>query len=124
MNILCITSNEFCTETHLKSVTDEITNIIENRETKEIILNENITLQNIGTSTFSAKGSSEMSQSDHNFVWSKIHLPKIHKSNFKLPHIGWNDVEIKNDLGIFKNIKQNSNFYFVKLHPKLYRDHL
>ena len=38
-------------------------------------------------------------------------LPK--KDGFKVPHIGWNSVEIKNGSGIFKDIPDNSYFYFV-----------
>ncbi len=43
----------------------------------------------------------------------KINIPKTINNNFKLPHVGWNDVKISNDKGIFKNIKQHSNFYFI-----------
>lgn len=38
-------------------------------------------------------------------------IPK--KDGLKVPHIGWNSVEIKNHSGIFKNIPNNSYFYFV-----------
>lgn len=31
----------------------------------------------------------------------------------KVPHIGWNSVELKQNDGIFKDIKNNSYFYFV-----------
>ena len=33
--------------------------------------------------------------------------------NLKLPHIGWNEVSIKKDLDLFKNIQNNKDFYFV-----------
>lgn len=38
-------------------------------------------------------------------------IPK--KDGLKVPHMGWNSVEIKNNSGIFKNIPNNSYFYFV-----------
>ena len=43
--------------------------------------------------------------------------------NFKLPHVGWNNIRINKKSEIFKNIKTNSNFYFdhsfeVKLNKK------
>ncbi len=38
-------------------------------------------------------------------------IPK--KDGLKVPHMGWNSVEIKNSSGIFKNIPNNSYFYFV-----------
>ena len=31
----------------------------------------------------------------------------------KVPHIGWNSIDVLNDEGIFKDIPQNSYFYFV-----------
>lgn len=31
----------------------------------------------------------------------------------KVPHIGWNSVELKQNDGLFKNVKDNSYFYFV-----------
>lgn len=39
------------------------------------------------------------------------HLPK--KDNLKIPHMGWNEVFIKQDHNIFKNIPNGSDFYFV-----------
>lgn len=38
-------------------------------------------------------------------------IPK--KDGLKVPHMGWNSIEIKNNSGIFKNIPNNSYFYFV-----------
>lgn len=31
----------------------------------------------------------------------------------KLPHMGWNTVRVKDQQSVFKNIKQNSEFYFL-----------
>lgn len=38
-------------------------------------------------------------------------IPK--NDGLKVPHMGWNSVEIKQDSGIFKNIPNGSYFYFV-----------
>lgn len=35
------------------------------------------------------------------------------KKSFKLPHIGWNEVDKCNDHTIWKNIKDHQDFYFV-----------
>jgi imidazole glycerol-phosphate synthase subunit HisH len=35
------------------------------------------------------------------------------QKNLKIPHVGWNNVEIKNNGKIMKDIDNNSNFYFV-----------
>ena len=37
----------------------------------------------------------------------------VKKENFKIPHMGWNQVEFKKDHFINKNIPNSSNFYFV-----------
>ena len=35
------------------------------------------------------------------------------KGKFKLPHIGWNQINIVKDSQIFKGIENNSHMYFV-----------
>lgn len=40
-----------------------------------------------------------------------VSIPK--KDGLKVPHIGWNSVSIKQNDGIFKNINEDSYFYFV-----------
>ena len=35
------------------------------------------------------------------------------KGEFKLPHIGWNEIEIQKESKIFKDIKNKSHMYFV-----------
>lgn len=39
----------------------------------------------------------------------KFDLPR----EYKIPHMGWNTIEIKNDKGILKGINNNSYLYFV-----------
>ena len=47
--------------------------------------------------------------------WIPGKVSKIDNQNgkFKLPHIGWNEIEIQKDSKIFKNIKNKSHMYFV-----------
>ena len=35
------------------------------------------------------------------------------KGKYKLPHIGWNEIEIKKECKLFKDIKNRSHMYFV-----------
>lgn len=35
------------------------------------------------------------------------------KCNYKIPHMGWNNIKFLNDSPILKNIKEDSYFYFV-----------
>ena len=47
--------------------------------------------------------------------WISGKVSKIENQNgkFKLPHIGWNQINIVKDSKIFKDIKNNSHMYFV-----------
>ena len=47
--------------------------------------------------------------------WISGKVSKINNQNgkFKLPHIGWNEIEIRKDSKIFKDIKNKSHMYFV-----------
>ena len=47
--------------------------------------------------------------------WISGKVSKIDNQNgkYKLPHIGWNEINIIKDSKIFKNIKNNSHMYFV-----------
>jgi glutamine amidotransferase len=47
--------------------------------------------------------------------WISAKVSKIDNKNgkFKLPHIGWNQINIVKDSKIFKNIENNSHMYFV-----------
>ena len=47
--------------------------------------------------------------------WISGKVSKIDNQNgkFKLPHIGWNEINIIKDSKIFKDIKNNSHMYFV-----------
>jgi glutamine amidotransferase len=47
--------------------------------------------------------------------WIPGKVTKINNQNgkFKLPHIGWNEIEIVKESKIFKNIQNKSHMYFV-----------
>ena len=47
--------------------------------------------------------------------WISGRVSKIDNQNgkFKLPHIGWNQINIVKDSKIFKDVKNNSHMYFV-----------
>ena len=47
--------------------------------------------------------------------WISGEVSKIDNQNgkFKLPHIGWNEIEIQKESKIFKDIKNKSHMYFV-----------
>ena len=49
------------------------------------------------------------------FGWIKGEVLKINNQNgkYKLPHIGWNEINIVKNSKIFKDIKNSSHMYFV-----------
>ena len=56
--------------------------------------------------------------------WISGEVSKIDNQNgkFKLPHIGWNELNIVKDSKIFKNIKNKSHMYFVHSYEFIPKD--
>ena len=56
--------------------------------------------------------------------WISGNVSKIDNQNgkYKLPHIGWNQIEIVKDSKIFKDIKNKSHMYFVHSYEFLPED--
>ena len=55
------------------------------------------------------------SQETKGFGWIDGEVRKINNINktFKLPHMGWNQVELKKDSVLFSNLKNKSHMYFI-----------
>ena len=47
------------------------------------------------------------------WISGKVSKINNHGGKFKLPHIGWNQINIVKDSKIFKDIENNSHMYFV-----------
>ena len=56
--------------------------------------------------------------------WISGKVSKIDNKNgkYKLPHIGWNQINIVKDSKIYKNIKNNSHMYFVHSYEFIPKD--
>ena len=54
-------------------------------------------------------------QETKGFGWIDGEVRKINNMNkkFKLPHMGWNEIELKKDCFLFSNIKNKSHMYFT-----------
>ena len=54
-------------------------------------------------------------QETKGFGWIDGEVRKINNMNkkFKLPHMGWNEIELKKDCFLFSNIKNKSHMYFI-----------
>jgi len=55
------------------------------------------------------------SQETIGFGWIDAEVRKINNMNkkLKLPHVGWNEIELKKDCFLFSNIKNKSHVYFI-----------
>jgi len=55
------------------------------------------------------------SQETKGFGWIDAEVRKINNMNkkIKLPHMGWNEIELKKDCFLFYNIKNKSHMYFI-----------
>ena len=55
------------------------------------------------------------SQKTQGFGWINAEVRKINNMNkkLKLPHMGWNEIELKKDCFLFSNIKNKSHVYFI-----------
>jgi glutamine amidotransferase len=67
----------------------------------------------VGMQLFSDQGFEE--EVTKGFGWIKGSVKKIqlNNKNLKLPHMGWNEVNIVKKNNLFENIKNLSHFYFV-----------
>ena len=55
------------------------------------------------------------SQETKGFGWIDGEVRKINNINrtLKVPHMGWNQIELKKDFALFSNLKNKSHMYFV-----------
>ena len=55
------------------------------------------------------------SQKTEGFGWIDAEVRKINNMNkkLKLPHMGWNEIELKKDCFLFSNMKNKSHMYFI-----------
>ena len=55
------------------------------------------------------------SHKTNGFGWIDAEVRKINNMNkkLKLPHMGWNEIELKKDNFLFSNIKNKSHMYFI-----------
>ena len=56
--------------------------------------------------------------------WISGKVSKIHNQNgkYKLPHIGWNQINIVKDSKIYKDVENNSHMYFVHSYEFIPKD--
>ena len=67
----------------------------------------------VGLQMFADIGYEETETKGLGWISGKVSKINNHNGKFKLPHIGWNQINIVKESKIFKNIENNSHMYFV-----------
>ncbi len=67
----------------------------------------------VGLQMFADIGYEEIETKGLGWIPGKVSKIDNQKRKYKLPHIGWNQINILKDSKIFKNIENNSHMYFV-----------
>jgi len=67
----------------------------------------------VGLQMFADVGFEEKETKGLGWISGKVSKIDNKNSKYKLPHIGWNQINIVKDSKIFKNIENNSHMYFV-----------
>ena len=67
----------------------------------------------VGLQMFADVGYEETETKGLGWISGKVSKIDNQNGKYKLPHIGWNQINIINNSKIFKNIENNSHMYFV-----------
>ena len=67
----------------------------------------------VGLQMFADVGYEEAETKGLGWITGKVSKIDNQNGKFKLPHIGWNEIEIQKESKIYKNIKNKSHMYFV-----------
>ena len=67
----------------------------------------------VGLQMFADVGYEEVETKGLGWIPGKVSKIDNQNGKFKLPHIGWNEIEIQKESKIFKDIKNKSHMYFV-----------
>jgi glutamine amidotransferase len=76
----------------------------------------------VGFQMFADVGYEEIETQGLGWISGKVSKIDNQNGKFKLPHIGWNELNIVKDSQIFKNIKNKSHMYFVHSYEFIPKD--
>ena len=76
----------------------------------------------VGLQMFAEIGYEETETKGLGWISGKVSKMDNQKGKFKLPHIGWNQINIVKDSKIFKDIENNSHMYFVHSYEFIPKD--
>ena len=76
----------------------------------------------VGLQMFADVGYEETETKGLGWISGRVSKIDNHNGKYKLPHIGWNEINIIKDSKIFKNIENNSHMYFAHSYEFIPRD--
>ena len=76
----------------------------------------------VGLQMFADVGFEETETKGLGWISGKVSKIDYQNGKFKLPHIGWNEIEIQKESKIFKGIKNKSHMYFVHSYEFIPKD--
>ena len=92
---------------------NSISGLVETLKEFAIINNKPLLGICVGLQMFADVGYEEAETKGLGWIPGKVSKIDNQNGKFKLPHIGWNEIEIKKESKIFKDIKNKSHMYFV-----------
>ena len=90
-----------------------ISGLVETLKEFAIINNKPLLGICVGLQMFADVGYEETETKGLGWIPGKVSKIDNQNGKFKLPHIGWNEIEIQKESKIFKDIKNRSHMYFV-----------
>jgi len=84
-------------------------------ELNESVLNKKKPIFGIcaGMQLFASIGHEETKTEGLNWISGEVVKLKMSSENLKIPHMGWNEIKIKNTSPVFKNLTNNDHVYFI-----------
>jgi glutamine amidotransferase len=76
----------------------------------------------VGFQMFADVGFEEVESKGLGWIPGKVSKINNQNGNYKLPHIGWNEIDIVKESEIFKGIKNKSHMYFVHSYEFIPKD--
>ena len=92
---------------------NSINGLVETLKEFAIINNKPLLGICVGLQMFADVGYEEAETKGLGWIPGKVSKIDNQNGKFKLPHIGWNEIEIQKESKIFKDIKNKSHMYFV-----------
>jgi|TARA_B100000780_G_scaffold126780_1_gene88893 glutamine amidotransferase len=93
-------------------------------ELNESVLNKKKPIYGIcaGMQMFGTTGYEEEETPGLNWIEGKVVKIKPSSSHLKIPHMGWNELNIKNSSKVFENVDNKSHAYFIHSYEFLPKD--